>query len=132
MSILRSIARNSHLPLNGFPRHTIVPEWNLHSKLQASVSLPFITADASGPLHLDTTITRAKFEALIAELIERSIEPCKKALADAKLSVKDIDEVILVGGSTRIPLVQKRVEEFFGKTPNKSVNPDIFLPSGTA
>jgi molecular chaperone DnaK len=94
--------------------------------------LPFITADASGPLHLDTTITRAKFEALIAELIERSIEPCKKALADAKLSVKDIDEVILVGGSTRIPLVQKRVEEFFGKTPNKSVNPDIFLPSGTA
>ena len=104
----------------------------LSASLQASISLPFITANASGPLHLDTTITRAKFEALIAELIERSIEPCKKALIDAKLSVKDIHEVILVGGSTRIPLVQKRVEEFFERVPNKSVNPDEAVAVGAA
>ena len=104
----------------------------LSSAAQAAINLPFITADAQGPKHLDMTITRAKFESLIAHLIERSIEPCRKALADAGLAAADIDEVVLVGGSTRIPAVQKRVEEFFGKTPNKSVNPDEAVAIGAA
>ena len=102
----------------------------LSSSMQATVNLPFITADASGPKHLDVTLTRAKFESLVGHLIERTVEPCRKALADAKMAVKDIDEVILVGGSTRIPAVIKKVEELFGKVPNKSVNPDEAVAIG--
>ncbi|MGB7566921.1 MAG: molecular chaperone DnaK, partial [Chitinivibrionales bacterium] len=102
----------------------------LSSSIQATVNLPFITADASGPKHLDVTLTRAKFESLVGHLIERTVEPCRKALADAKMAVKDIDEVILVGGSTRIPAVIKKVEELFGKVPNKSVNPDEAVAIG--
>lgn len=104
----------------------------LSSAMQANINLPFITADASGPRHLDMTITRAKFEQLAFSLVERTVEPCKKALADAHLSVRDIDEVILVGGATRMPAVQRKVEEVFGKVPNKSVNPDEVVAVGAA
>ena len=104
----------------------------LSSAMQANVNLPFITADASGPRHLDLTITRAKFEQLCAQLIERTVEPCKKALSDAKLDASQIDEVILVGGSTRTPAVQRKVEEIFGKVPNKGVNPDEVVAVGAA
>ncbi|GBU22388.1 molecular chaperone DnaK [Fibrobacteres bacterium R8-0-B4] len=104
----------------------------LSSAMQANVNLPFITADASGPKHLDLTITRAKLEQLASNLIERTVEPCKKALADAKLTAKDIDEVILVGGATRMPAVQAKVEAIFGKVPNKGVNPDEVVAVGAA
>jgi molecular chaperone DnaK len=103
---------------------------DLSSAMQVNINLPFITADSSGPKHLDMTLTRAKFEALVEHLIARTIEPCRKAINDAKLSIKDIDEVVLVGGSIRIPAVQKRVEEFFGKVPNRSVNPDEVVAIG--
>jgi molecular chaperone DnaK len=102
----------------------------LSSSMQATVNLPFITADASGPKHLDVTLTRATFESLVDHLIERTVDPCRKALADAKMNVKDIDEVILVGGSTRSPAVIKKVEELFGKVPNRSVNPDEAVAIG--
>ncbi len=104
----------------------------LSTTMQATINLPFITADANGPKHLDLTMTRAKFENMVKHLVERSIEPCRKAITDAKLSVDEIDEVILVGGSTRIPLVQLRVKEFFNKEPNKSVNPDEVVAVGAA
>jgi molecular chaperone DnaK len=104
----------------------------LSSSMQTTVNLPFITADGSGPKHLDMTITRATLESLVNHLIERSVEPCRKALTDANVTVKDIDEVVLVGGSTRMPAVQKRVEEFFGKVPNRSVNPDEAVAIGAA
>ena len=99
---------------------------------ESDINLPFLTADATGPKHLQTKLSRAKFEAMISDLVERSIEPCKKALADAKKSVEQIDEILLVGGSTRVPLVQKRVSEFFKKDPNKSVNPDEVVGLGAA
>jgi molecular chaperone DnaK len=104
----------------------------LSSAMQANINLPFITADASGPKHLDMTLSRAKFDSLTAELVERSVGPCMKAIADAKISLSDIDEVILVGGMTRVPAVQKRVEEIFKKVPNKSVNPDEVVAVGAA
>jgi molecular chaperone DnaK len=104
----------------------------LSSAMQVNINLPFITADASGPKHLDINLTRAKFEQLVAHLIERTVEPCRKALEDAKLKPEDIDEVILVGGQTRTPAVQKKVEEIFGKVPNKSVNPDEVVAVGAA
>jgi len=91
-----------------------------------------VTADSSGPKHLNMSLTRAKFEELTKELLNRTIEPCKKALKDAKLSAKDIDEVILVGGSTRIPKIQEIVKELFGKEPNRSVNPDEVVALGAA
>ena len=100
--------------------------------MQTNVNLPFITADAGGPKHLDVTITRAKFEAMVEHLIARTVGPCEKAVADAKISLSDIKEVILVGGSTRIPAVQKRVEELFGREPNKGVNPDEVVAVGAA
>lgn len=103
---------------------------DLSGNQQVAVNLPFITANASGPLHLDMTITRAKFEDLIGDLVERSMEPCRIALKDSGLSASEIDEVLLVGGSTRIPLVAKKVEEFFGKAPNKGVNPDEAVAVG--
>lgn len=104
----------------------------LSTSNQASINLPFITADAGGPKHLDMTVTRAKFESLVGHLIDRTIEPCKKALADAGLKGSAIDEVLLVGGSIRIPAVQERVERFFGKKANKSVNPDEVVAVGAA
>ena len=104
----------------------------LSSSAQTDVNLPYITADASGPKHLNVKLTRSKFEGLVAELIERSIKPCQTALTDAKVSASDIDEVILVGGMTRMPKVQEAVEKFFGKAPRKDVNPDEAVAAGAA
>ncbi|KTD08540.1 molecular chaperone DnaK [Legionella jamestowniensis] len=104
----------------------------LSSAQQTDVNLPYITADASGPKHLNIKLTRAKLESLVENLIERSIEPCKIALKDAGLNVSQINEVILVGGQTRMPMVQKTVQEFFGKEPRKDVNPDEAVAVGAA
>ncbi len=104
----------------------------LSSSQQTDVNLPYITADASGPKHLNIKVTRAKLEALVEDLVQRTIEPCKIALADAGLKASDINEVILVGGQTRMPLVQKTVEEFFGREPRKDVNPDEAVALGAA
>ncbi|NBC18877.1 MAG: molecular chaperone DnaK [Bacteroidetes bacterium] len=104
----------------------------LSSAQTTTINLPFITATQEGPKHLNMDLTRAKFEQLVDDLVERTIPPMEKALNDAGLSKSDIDEVILVGGSTRIPLVQQTVEEFFGKKPNKSVNPDEVVAIGAA
>lgn len=104
----------------------------LSSAQQTDVNLPYITADATGPKHLNIKLTRAKLESLVEKLVERTIEPCKTALKDAGLSVSQINEVILVGGQTRMPLVQKTVEEFFGKEPRKDVNPDEAVAVGAA
>jgi len=104
----------------------------LSSSQETSVNLPFITADESGPKHLQVTITRAKFESLIGDLLERVKRPCIAALKDAKLDPSKIDEVILVGGSTRVPAVQRLCKEIFGKDPNKSVNPDEVVALGAA
>jgi molecular chaperone DnaK len=104
----------------------------LSSSSQTEVNLPFITADASGPRHLQMTITRAKFEQLVEELIQRCEHPCEQALQDAKLSAQEIDEVVMVGGSTRIPAAQELVRKLFGKEPNRSVNPDEVVAVGAA
>lgn len=104
----------------------------LSSAQQTDVNLPYITADASGPKHMNIKVTRAKFESLVDELVQRSIEPCKMALKDAKCSASDIDEVILVGGMTRMPKVQEAVEKLFGKAPRKDVNPDEAVAAGAA
>ncbi|HTM45764.1 MAG TPA: molecular chaperone DnaK [Polyangiaceae bacterium] len=104
----------------------------LSNKQETIINLPFLTADASGPKHLQLSLTRAKLEQMIRPLIERTMEPVKKALADAKKSPKDIDEVVLVGGSTRIPLVLETVKGYFGKDPHKGVNPDEVVAIGAA
>jgi molecular chaperone DnaK len=104
----------------------------LSSSTQTEINLPYITATSSGPKHLVRTLTRAQFEQLADSLIQRSIEPCKKALLDSGLDKNEIDEVILVGGSTRIPAIQAIVEEFFGKKPSKGVNPDEVVAVGAA
>ena len=104
----------------------------LSSSAQTEINLPYVTATSSGPKHLVTTLTRAKFEKLSDDLVKRSMEPVKKALKDAGLTKKDIDEVILVGGSTRIPIIQKEVEALFGKKPSKGVNPDEVVAVGAA
>ena len=104
----------------------------LSSSQSTEVNLPYITADASGPKHLVQKLTRAKFEALVEDLVERTLEPLKLALADADLQIGGIDDVILVGGQTRMPLVQKRVTEFFGKEPRRDVNPDEAVAVGAA
>jgi molecular chaperone DnaK len=104
----------------------------LSSSNQTTVNLPYITADASGPKHLTVTISRAKFEALVEDLIQRSIDPCKTAMSDAKVSAGDISDVILVGGQTRMPKVQEAVEALFGKAPRKDVNPDEAVAVGAA
>ncbi|ASV28823.1 molecular chaperone DnaK [Maribacter cobaltidurans] len=104
----------------------------LSSSAQTEINLPYVTATASGPKHLVRTLTRSKFEQLIADLVKRTIEPCETALKSAGLSKSDIDEIILVGGSTRIPAVQEAVEKFFGKKPSKGVNPDEVVAIGAA
>jgi molecular chaperone DnaK len=104
----------------------------LSTTMQTSINLPFITADASGPRHLDLTLSRAKLEQLVDDLIQRTVQPCKQALKDAKLSPGDIDEVILVGGQTRMPKVQELVKSLFGKEPHKGVNPDEVVAVGAA
>jgi len=104
----------------------------LSSSKQTDINLPFVTADASGPKHLNLTLSQAKFEELVKDLVERTIQPCLQAMKDAGLSKSEIDEVILVGGSTRIPRTQDKVKEIFGKEPNKSVNPDEVVALGAA
>ena len=104
----------------------------LSTQVESTVNLPFITADATGPKHLQITLTRSKFESLVEPIFERLKEPCRKALADAKLNPKDIAEVLLVGGSTRIPKVQEITKDIFGKEPNKSINPDEVVALGAA
>jgi molecular chaperone DnaK len=104
----------------------------LSSTMETEINLPFITADQSGPKHLAMKLTRAKFEALVDDLLRRTLEPCKNALRDAGLEANKIDEVVLVGGSTRIPKIQQMVKEFFGKEPHKGVNPDEVVAVGAA
>lgn len=104
----------------------------LSSTTSYDINLPYITVDASGPKNLMMSISRAKFEELISDLVEKSIEPCRKVLKDAGLSASDLDQVLLVGGSTRVPLVVKKVEEFFGKKPNAGINPDESVAMGAA
>ena len=104
----------------------------LSSSTQTEINLPYVTATSSGPKHIVTTLTRAKFEKLSDDLVKRSLDPVKKAMKDAGLSKSDIDEVILVGGSTRIPIIQKEVEKLFGKKPSKGVNPDEVVAVGAA
>jgi len=104
----------------------------LSTVLQTEVNLPFVTADASGPKHLSITLTRAKLEQLVGDLVEKTIGPCKQALADAEKTTAQIDEVVLVGGQTRMPLVVEKVKQFFGKEPHKGVNPDEVVAVGAA
>ncbi|MCP3105321.1 molecular chaperone DnaK [Myxococcus sp. K15C18031901] len=104
----------------------------LSSATETDINLPFLTADASGPKHLNLKLTRAKFEAMIDDLIERSLEPCRKCLKDSGVDLKDLNEVVLVGGTTRIPKVQEAVKRLFGKEPNRSVNPDEVVAVGAA
>jgi molecular chaperone DnaK len=104
----------------------------LSSAAQTDINLPFITADASGPKHLNVTLTRAKFEQLVESLTQRTLEPCQKALADAGVSANEIDEIVLVGGQTRMPKIQEVVQEFFGKEAHRGVNPDEVVAIGAA
>jgi molecular chaperone DnaK len=104
----------------------------LSSSEQTDINLPYVTADSSGPKHLNMKITRAKFESLVMDLVEKTLKPCQTALDDAKLSTSDITDVILVGGQTRMPLVQKKVSEFFGKDPRRDINPDEAVAIGAA
>jgi molecular chaperone DnaK len=104
----------------------------LSTSMETEINQPFITSDASGPKHMVMKMTRAKLEELVGDLVEATLEPCKKALADAKMDIKDIEEVVMVGGMTRMPLVLATVEKFFGKKPNLSVNPDEVVAVGAA
>lgn len=104
----------------------------LSSAIETEINQPFITVGAEGPKHLVLKMTRAKLEELVGDLVEKTIEPCKRALSDAGFSINDIDEIVMVGGMTRMPLVQKKVKEFFGKEPNLSVNPDEVVALGAA
>ena len=104
----------------------------LSSKQESSINLPFLTADASGPKHLQKSLTRAKFEQMAQAFVDRTMEPLRRALDDAKKRPNEIDEIVLVGGSTRIPLVQETVTKFFGKEPHKGVNPDEVVAIGAA
>ncbi len=124
--------RNDPLALQRLKEAAEKAKIELSSREQTDINLPYITADATGPKHLNVRITRAKFESLIEDLVDKSIEPCRIAMQDAGLSTGDIDDVILVGGSTRVPLVQKKVEAFFGKAPRKDVNPDEAVAIGAA
>ncbi|MGU4174138.1 Hsp70 family protein, partial [Pseudomonas aeruginosa] len=104
----------------------------LSSSQQTEINLPFITADASGPKHLTLKLTRAKFESLVDDLVQRTVAPCKAALKDAGVSASEIDEVVLVGGMSRMPKVQEVVKQLFGKEPHKGVNPDEVVAMGAA
>jgi molecular chaperone DnaK len=124
--------RNDKMALQRLKEAAEKAKIELSSATETEINLPYITADASGPKHLVLKISRAKLESLCEEIFKNLFEPCKKALSDAKLKASDIQEVILVGGSTRIPKVQQLVKEFFGKEPNKSVNPDEVVSVGAA
>jgi molecular chaperone DnaK len=124
--------RNDRMALQRLKEAAEKAKIELSSSMQANINLPFITADASGPKHLDLAISRTKLELLVQSLIERTVAPCRKAVEDSHLSLAQIDEVVLVGGATRMPAVQRKVEEIFGKVPNKSVNPDEVVAVGAA
>ncbi|HFE32520.1 MAG TPA: molecular chaperone DnaK [Gammaproteobacteria bacterium] len=124
--------RNDPLALQRLKEGAEKAKIELSSTQQTDVNLPYITADASGPKHMNIKLTRAKLESLVEDLIERSIEPCKLALKDAGLSASEVDDVILVGGQTRMPKVQEKVKEFFGREPRKDVNPDEAVALGAA
>jgi Molecular chaperone len=124
--------RNDVLALQRLKEAAEKAKIELSSTQQTEVNLPYITADASGPKHLNIKITRAKFESLVEALVERTIEPCKTAIKDAGLKVSDVEDVILVGGMTRMPMVQEKVKEFFGKEPRRDVNPDEAVAVGAA
>ena len=124
--------RNDKMALQRLKEAAEKAKMELSSSMETDINLPFITADASGPKHMNIKLTRAKLEALVEDLIEKTIPPCKTALRDAKLSPSDINEVILVGGMTRMPRVQQKVKEIFGKEPNKGVNPDEVVAVGAA
>ncbi len=124
--------RNDPMALQRLKEAAEKAKIELSSSASTEINLPYITATQTGPKHLVRTLSRAKFEQLSENLVRRSMEPCKKALADAGLSPSDIDEVILVGGSTRIPKIQEEVEKFFGKKPSKGVNPDEVVAIGAA
>lgn len=124
--------RNDKLALQRLREEAEKAKKELSTTAQYEVNLPFITMDASGPLHLNLKLTRAKLEALVDDLIKRTIEPCKAAIKDAGLSPSEIDEVVLVGGMTRMPKVQEAVKNFFGKEPHKGVNPDEVVALGAA
>ena len=124
--------RNDKLALQRLKEAAEKAKIELSSATQTEINLPFITADASGPKHLTMKLTRAKFEALVDDLIQRTMEPCRLALKDAGLSAGQIDEVVLVGGMTRMPKVQEMVKQFFGKEPHKGVNPDEVVAIGAA
>ncbi len=124
--------KNDQMALQRLKEAAEKAKCELSSALETEINLPFITADASGPKHLNITLTRAKLEQLTAELIESTVKPCYKALEDAKLKPEDIDEVILVGGQTRMPKVQETVKNIFGKEANKGVNPDEVVAVGAA
>lgn len=124
--------RNDPLAMQRLKEAAEKAKIELSSAQQTDVNLPYITADATGPKHMNIKVTRAKLESPVEDLVNRSIEPLKVALQDAGLSVSDIDDVILVGGQTRMPMVQKKVAEFFGKEPRKDVNPDEAVAIGAA
>jgi molecular chaperone DnaK len=124
--------RNDRLALQRLKEAAEKAKIELSSAMQTEVNLPFITADQSGPKHLNIKLTRAKLEALVEDLVARTVEPCKAALKDAGLKASDIDEVILVGGQTRMPKIQEVVKEFFGREPHKGVNPDEVVAVGAA
>ncbi|MFE0016020.1 molecular chaperone DnaK [Mesorhizobium sp. NPDC059054] len=124
--------KNDKLALQRLKEAAEKAKIELSSSAQTEINLPFITADASGPKHLTLKLTRAKFESLVDDLIQRTIEPCKAALKDAGLKAGEIDEVVLVGGMTRMPKVQEVVKQFFGKEPHKGVNPDEVVALGAA
>src|SRR6187401_2783692 len=124
--------RNDKLALQRLKEAAEKAKIELSSTTQTDINLPFITADASGPKHLTMKLTRAKYEALVDDLIQKTVEPCRKALKDAGLSAAEIGEVVLVGGMTRMPKVQEVVKQFFGKEPHKGVNPDEVVAIGAA
>jgi molecular chaperone DnaK len=124
--------RNDKLALQRLKEAAEKAKIELSSTTQTEINLPFITADQSGPKHLTMKLTRAKFEALVQDLVEKTIEPCRKALKDAGLTAGEIGEVVLVGGMTRMPKIQEMVKQFFGKEPHKGVNPDEVVAIGAA
>ena len=124
--------KNDRLALQRLKEAAEKAKIELSSVTQTDINLPFITADATGPKHLNIKLTRAKLESLVEDLIERTVEPCQKALADAGIKASEISEVILVGGMTRMPKVQEKVKEIFGKEPHKGVNPDEVVAVGAA
>jgi len=124
--------RNDKMALQRLKEAAEKAKIELSSTLETEINLPFITADQNGPKHLQLKLSRAKFEQMIDDLVERSLEPCRKALKDSGMTAAEIDEVVLVGGSTRVPKNQEAVKKLFGKEPNRSVNPDEVVAIGAA